>query len=449
MIIKNWSIAYILIIFFLFVFPPSSQAQTSDEYATIYLYRKYNYVGSLLKPTVTVNKKESFQLKCPGKVTLKVYSEGRYIFETTNKGTAKNVTLTIKKGNEYYLSVVPGINQFVIRHETDSRKARNQFSNIAEKRHQYFEEDRQFPLLQNQVNNAVVSNVPNTNNTPINQNITPKGQINQPTITPDIASNLPKAKSKNEDAIAVVIGNANYAKTKSVDYAINDAAAMKKYLVEVFGYLEGNVFYIENATKGDFELFFGNANNPKGKLYNAVRANISDVFVFYSGHGAPGLSNQQGYFVPVECDPQYVELTGYPLDVFYTNLSKIPAKSMTIVTDACFSGATVYENISPIIIKSKGAVGIENAAVFSSSAGDQVSSWYNEKQHGMLTYFFLKAIHNKNADKNRDNKLTYQEIQNYIADLNYGVPYYARRLHGIEQIPELSHENPEQIFIRF
>ncbi|MEM1134608.1 MAG: hypothetical protein AAGI07_02130, partial [Bacteroidota bacterium] len=64
-----WGFTYILIGFCTFFYIPYSNTQTSNEYATIYLYRKYNYVGSLLKPTVLVNKKEYFQLRCSGKVS--------------------------------------------------------------------------------------------------------------------------------------------------------------------------------------------------------------------------------------------------------------------------------------------------------------------------------------------------------------------------------------------
>ncbi|MEO1655161.1 MAG: caspase family protein, partial [Bacteroidota bacterium] len=194
---------------------------------------------------------------------------------------------------------------------------------------------------------------------------------------------------------------------------------------------------------------FGSKENPKGKLFNLVKPNLSDVFVFYSGHGAPGLQDRKAYFVPVESDPQYIELTGYPSDVFYNNLAKLPAKSVVVALDACFSGENIYENISPIVIKSKGALGLKDGALLASSQADQVSSWHNEKQHGLFTYFFLKAIHEKNADANQDNQLTLEEIHQYITDQTEGVPYYARRLHGIEQVPVLKGQNPKRVLVQY
>lgn len=266
----------------------------------------------------------------------------------------------------------------------------------------------------------------------------------------DVDIDLPKTSMKNPDAIAVVIGNSNYKMAKNVDYATNDAEVIKRYLVEVLGYSEGNIFYLTDATKGDFEIHFGNSGNHKGKLFNAVKADKSDVFVYYSGHGAPGLKDRKGYFVPVEADPQYMELGGYSTDVFYENLSKIPARSVTVVLDACFSGATIYDNISPMVLEIENpAISIKNGVVLSSSRGTQVSSWYNEKRHGIFTYFFLKAMHNRNADLDGDGTLTFDEVYTYISDKTEGVPYYARRLHGVEQTPTIEGQFKDKVLIKY
>jgi hypothetical protein len=266
----------------------------------------------------------------------------------------------------------------------------------------------------------------------------------------DIMKNIPGASVQNRDAIAVVIGNSEYMKTGTVNYAINDAEAIRKYLIRTLGYKDGNIFFLKNALKSDFEIHFGVKGNHQGKLFNAVKEGKSDVFIYYSGHGAPGLKDRKGYFVPVEADPQYVEFGGYSLDVFYENISKLSARSLTIVLDSCFSGATIFKNISPIVLEvSNPVVSLKNGVVITSSKGAQVSSWYNEKEHGMFTYFFLKAIHDKNADFDKDNKLTYNEIYKYVSDKTEGVPYYARRLHNVDQVPTIEGQNVNKVFIQY
>ncbi len=129
-----------------------------------------------------------------------------------------------------------------------------------------------------------------------------------PEFVADVDRDLPKPRSKRGKGIAVVIGNSIYRKTKNVDFAINDANTIRRYLRDVFGFREGNIFFIKNATKSDFELYFGTAGSHKGKLFNAVRAGVSDVFVYYSGHGAPGLKDKKGYFFPVEADPHHLRV---------------------------------------------------------------------------------------------------------------------------------------------
>ncbi len=287
---------------------------------------------------------------------------------------------------------------------------------------------------------------------PTSVQTSPKALPTTTEVAPRVAAvdqNLPQTQMKNPDAIAVVIGNRNYLKTKEVQFAINDARSIKKYLIEVLGFQPGNIYYQENATKGDFEVLFGNQSNHQGKLYNTIKAGKSDVFVFYSGHGAPDTKNFKGYFVPVECDPQYVSLAGYSIDLFYRNLAKLPAKSVTVVLDACFSGADILKNISPIGIQPKGIKSIRDGVLLTSSQGTQVSSWYNAKQHGLFTYFFLKAIHNKNADANRDDRLTFKELYQYIANQTEGIPYWARRLHNVEQMPALRGKNKEKVFVQY
>ena len=74
----------------------------------------------------------------------------------------------------------------------------------------------------------------------------------------------------------------------TVDFAHNDADAMKRYVVEALGYRPGDIIDLRDATKIQIDAVLGNRETHKGKLYNWVRAGRPDVVVFYSGHGVPG-----------------------------------------------------------------------------------------------------------------------------------------------------------------
>ncbi|MEN7548344.1 caspase family protein [Rapidithrix thailandica] len=262
-------------------------------------------------------------------------------------------------------------------------------------------------------------------------------------LVSDVDRNIPRTGRQNPDAVAVVIGNRDYKNSDvpTVDYAIQDAQVMKKYLVEALGFDENNILYLPNASQADFNSTFGKKDNHKARLFNLVKSGKSDVFIFYSGHGAPDPESKEGFFVPVDCDPSLVAFNGYSIQTFYENLAQIPYRSLTIVIDACFSGSSekgmLLKNISPVFINTETRIkNAPNSMVFTSALGDQVSSWYPEKKHSLFTYFFLKGLQGM-ADSNRDKQLTLAELRQYLLEQ---VPYMARRLNNRTQTPEVHGE---------
>ena len=260
-----------------------------------------------------------------------------------------------------------------------------------------------------------------------------------PGLMDPVDTEIPEAAVINRDAVAVIIGNCNYRDrtpdVPNVDFAVNDAAIMKEYLLNTLGYREGNILYATDADLSEFNRIFGTRGIAEGALANMVKPGKSDVFIYYSGHGAPDVNEKQGYFVPIGCRPNDVRLNGYPISLFYNNLSRIEAKSTTVVIDACFSGgsgtgAMLINAASPIGIQvTDPAVNLPNGVVFTSSSNEEISSWYPDKKHGLFTYFFLKGLRGE-ADKNGDGTVAAGELYSYVSDRSDGVPYWARRLHG-------------------
>lgn len=274
----------------------------------------------------------------------------------------------------------------------------------------------------------------------ISFNIIGKGDESSEPIFVDVDKMIPKVPVSNTKSIAVIIGNQDYSNpdVPNVDYAINDATTVKQYLINMLGFQESNIIYMENAKKADFERIFGTKDILEGKLYNWVKPNQSEVFIYYSGHGAPDMKNQKAYFMPSNCDPNYVHIDGYPLDTFYRNLEKIEAKSITVVLDACFSGGSqqgmLIKNASPMYIEVETPLLGDRFNLFTSASGDQIASWYPEGNHSLFTYYFLRAIRGE-ADRDRNRRLTLKEVRNFIEE---HVPYMARRLYGREQTPTVN-----------
>ncbi|MEO1448423.1 MAG: caspase family protein [Bacteroidota bacterium] len=259
-------------------------------------------------------------------------------------------------------------------------------------------------------------------------------------LTSDVDQRLPRTSMRKPNAVAVIIGNRDYENmdVPSVDFALQDAASMRNYLIESFGYDENNIIFMPNATQADFNGVFGTKEDYKARLFNLVKDGETDVFIYYSGHGAPDVNSEEGFFVPVDCDPSLVKFNGYGIETFYNNLSKIPYRNLTVVIDACFSGSsdrgTLLPYTSLVRVKSNSSVLKDpRAAVFTASQSNQVASWYPDQSHSLFTYYFLKGLQGE-ANEDRDRNLTVGEMRRYLEDQ---VPYMARRLKNREQNPEV------------
>jgi len=256
-------------------------------------------------------------------------------------------------------------------------------------------------------------------------------------LSVDVDRDSPRGTDPNPNAVAVVIGNKNYrGKVPAVEYADRDAAVMREYLVKTLGYDPQNILFVADATLSDFNQLFGSRRETQGKLFDYVRAGQSDVFVYYAGHGAPDTKSQSAYFVPSDADPDYIGSSGYPLDLFWENLAKVPARHLTVVLDTCFSGNSekglLLTNVSPALLKVNAQLaGPDGAVVMTSAAPDQVASWYPEKQHSLFTYWWLKGLGGA-ADADGNRQVSVGELDAYVGE---HVPYWAQRLSHKRQTP--------------
>jgi len=269
-----------------------------------------------------------------------------------------------------------------------------------------------------------------------------------PSLSVDVDTNIPQTGKEQRNAVAVVIGNQNYLHMGNVDFAERDAAIIKEYLIQSLGYDPSHIFYATDATKTTFETYFGSSTDHRSQLFNQVREG-AEVFIYYSGHGHSAGPDQPSYFVPADAQVAAIQLAGYPLEVFYQNLTKLMTEkkpnSLTVVIESCFSGylaeelgisSTRWVADNPLLsLKNSGAV------VMTAASERQTAKWYKDKRHGLFTYFLLKSLQNspnandQKADADNDGKLTLAEIQRFIHDPNYGVPYWAYRLTNEQQTP--------------
>jgi len=100
------------------------------------------------------------------------------------------------------------------------------------------------------------------------------------------------------------------------------------------------------------------------------------------------------------------------LDKMYADLGSTNAASVTYFIDACFSGANrsgdMMEQNRGVAIKSKGGQLQGNSVVFSAAQGDETAYVYQDKSHGMFTYFLLKKLQDTKGN------VSYGELSDFI-----------------------------------
>ena len=232
----------------------------------------------------------------------------------------------------------------------------------------------------------------------------------------------PAWSADNPNGIAVIIGNQDYkGDVPKVTYAGNDAEAMQKFVVDALGYPKANVFVLSNATYGELVDWFGTADDPNGRLANRVKKGVSDVVVFYSGHGVPfpfDPNNARPYLLPTDGNPDNAARTAYPVDVLQRNLAALGARSVTVYLDACFSGG--YDGGGLLGISGTFSVTpreVANLTVITATSARQVASWDPAAKHGLFTEYLLKGLGGA-ADGprygNGDGAITAAEVMKYL-----------------------------------
>lgn len=228
----------------------------------------------------------------------------------------------------------------------------------------------------------------------------------------------------DHNAVAIVIGIEKYQLLPAAGFVRSDANLMREYL-KAMGYQDRNIEFLID----DRATFSSIRKAVETWLPNRINAK-SRVIVYYAGHGAPDPQSGDAYIVPYDGDPNYLPDTGYPLKRLYERLEKLPAKQVVVMIDACFSGAggrgVLATGARSLVRVEKVAPKGNRIAVLTSTQGTQISTSSPEKQHGLFTYYLLKAL----QDNNRDLASVYDYLRSRVED-------EAKRM-NVEQTPAIS-----------
>lgn len=230
----------------------------------------------------------------------------------------------------------------------------------------------------------------------INEQKEQREDISIATLTSDVDRNIPRNPEVNDKTFAVIIANENYTLLPAVPYALNDGSIFSEYCHLTLGIPRKNIHFVKDAT----------LNNMRAEIdwiqqIACAYEGKARVIVYYAGHGIPDEKTRTSYLLPVDSYGSNV-LTGYNLSDLYAALSKYPTFSTIILLDACFSGAQrngeMLVSARSVAIRSKVETPNGNLVVLSAATGDETAYPYQEKKHGMFTYFLLKKLQETNGD---------------------------------------------------
>ncbi len=219
-----------------------------------------------------------------------------------------------------------------------------------------------------------------------------------------------------DNDVAIIVGVETYQDLPASDYSASDARLVKDY-IEALGVRERNIQLLLNeratqsAIKKSIETWLPNRVKQGGR-----------VFVYYSGHGAPHPETGDAYVVPYDGDPSYLPDTGYPLQRMYDKLGALSGQEVTVVLDACFSGAggrsVLAKGARPLVMMKVSTGLAPNLAVLAATQGTQISTSSPETRHGVLTYYFLKALRDGKKDLAEIYATITPEVEDAAKELN-------------------------------
>lgn len=224
----------------------------------------------------------------------------------------------------------------------------------------------------------------------------------------NVDEDIPLIKNRNKTTFAVIIGNENYNEVAKVPYALNDAQIFAMYCNKTLGIPSKNIKIYKDATYGTMLSAMENIQ----EIAKAYHGEINVIF-YYAGHGIPDEMSKDAYLLPVDANGRNIAAC-YPLEQLYGELKKLNAKQVVVFLDACFSGAQrgvgMLASSRGVAIAAKEAVPQGNMVVFSAASADETAYPYNEKGHGLFTYYLLKKLNETKGD------VTLGELGSYICE---------------------------------
>jgi hypothetical protein len=222
-------------------------------------------------------------------------------------------------------------------------------------------------------------------------------------------------KQPERDAVAIIIGIADYKNLPRAEYANDDARVFYDYAIRALGVKPENIRLLVDGDADDVAIY----QAFKTWLPSRVRAG-TDVYVYYSGHGLPTADGKGLYLLPQRAHRDFIDKTAITQAEINTAIQAAKPKSVTIFLDSCYSGQarsgeTLIASARPVALKAEKQIFPDNFTVITASQADQISSSSPDLKHGIFSYYLMRGMEG-DADANKDGRITAGEMQIYLTE---------------------------------
>jgi hypothetical protein len=223
---------------------------------------------------------------------------------------------------------------------------------------------------------------------------------------------------------AVVVGINDYPRLPQLKYAVNDALAFQRLLIENNRVPEGNITVLINE-----QASLRNLRSALGTGLKSAAGSGDLAIIFFAGHGAterdstsPDGDGLEKYILAYDSDPADLFSSALPMRDIALIFNRIQSERLIFIADACYSGASGGRTISVTGTRANITDGYlerisggRGKVIITASAANEVSVEKDELRHGVFTYYLLEGLRGA-ADMDRDGTITVDEAYRYVSE---------------------------------
>jgi hypothetical protein len=237
---------------------------------------------------------------------------------------------------------------------------------------------------------------------------------------------VPPAVTRDAYAVVIGVGRYEHPGIPTLKYAVADAEAVAKVLIETAGFKKDHVLLLTDHTERRPTL--RNIKYALGTFLARAAQKDDTVIVYFAGHGAPEV-DQRGlerdglakYLIPSDADPEDLFSSALPMDDLQTIFGRIEAERVVMFLDACYSGAAGGRTFASKKTRSAAVDDLflerltrsKGRAIVTASRPAEVSIELPELGHGIFTYYLTRGLRGA-GDLNRDGIVSLQELYEYV-----------------------------------